>query len=236
MRSISILVAASLYLSSRFSFELFQFNRNIVVLPIATTCMMFVAGKLSSADSTFIMVVLSGIFGLAFYLMIAWLFARQLVNRFFDILTIQKAAPKLLIDALGTLLAVIVGLSVLAAYHPLLLVFDLFLILIILVILFLPLRRGQSTAIDESSAKYDVAAWLEEIARVPRAFRNGGSQEWIFEKSDERILGDKDFVDQLLPVVEEQMEHRNLLISIGYNLKMIAERMCSVMAFEPSEI
>ena len=109
----------------------------------------------------------------------------ELVNRFFDILTIQKAAPKLLIDALGTLLAVIVGLSVLAAYHPLLLVFDIFLIFIILLILFLPLRRGQSTAINESSAKYDVAAWLEEIARVPRVFRNGGSQEWIFEKSDE---------------------------------------------------
>ncbi|MCM8536287.1 MAG: ABC transporter ATP-binding protein/permease [Lentisphaeraceae bacterium] len=109
----------------------------------------------------------------------------ELVNRFFDILTIQKAAPKLLIDALGTILAIIVGLSVLAAYHPLLLIFDVFLIVVIAVILFLPLKRGQGTAISESSAKYEVAAWLEEIARVPRAFRTGETQQWIFDKSDE---------------------------------------------------
>ena len=46
-------------------------------------------------------------------------------------------------------------------------------------------------------------------------------------RSDERILGDGNFVDQVLSVAEEQMEQRNLLISQGYNLKMTAERVCS---------
>ena len=58
----------------------------------------------------------------------------------------------------------------------------------------------------------------------------------IFEKSDERILGDGDFVAHVLSVAEEQMEQRNLLISQGYDLKMISERVCSVMNLEPSEI
>jgi len=58
----------------------------------------------------------------------------------------------------------------------------------------------------------------------------------MFEKSDERILGDGDFVDQVLSLAKEQMEQRNLLISQGYDLKMIAERVCSVMNLEPSEI
>ncbi len=58
----------------------------------------------------------------------------------------------------------------------------------------------------------------------------------MFEKPDERILGDGDFVDQVLSVAEEQMEQRNLLISQGYDLKMIAERVFSVMNLEPSEI
>jgi len=49
----------------------------------------------------------------------------------------------------------------------------------------------------------------------------------MFEKSDERILGDGNFVDQVLSVAEEQMEQRNLLISQGYDLKMTAERVCS---------
>ena len=58
----------------------------------------------------------------------------------------------------------------------------------------------------------------------------------MFEKSNERILGDGNFVAQVLLVAEEQMEQRNLLISKDYNLKMIAERVCSVMELERSEI
>ena len=58
----------------------------------------------------------------------------------------------------------------------------------------------------------------------------------LFEKSDERILGDGKFVDQVLSSADEQMEQRDLLISQGYDLKRAAERVCSVMDLEPSEI
>ena len=61
-------------------------------------------------------------------------------------------------------------------------------------------------------------------------------QAKMFEKSDERILGDGDFVDQVLSAAEERMERKDLLISKGYDLKKIAERVCSVMELEPSEI
>jgi len=61
-------------------------------------------------------------------------------------------------------------------------------------------------------------------------------QAKMFEKSDERILGDGDFVDQVLSAAEERMERTNLLISKGYNLKMIAQRVCFLMGLEPSEI
>ncbi len=108
----------------------------------------------------------------------------ETVNRFFDVLTIQKAAAKLLIDALGVVLSIATGLTVLAFYHPLLLAFDAVLLVAITVIVFGPLRRGQRTAIAESSAKYKVAAWLEEIARCPYTFKAGGSEQWIFERSD----------------------------------------------------
>ena len=58
----------------------------------------------------------------------------------------------------------------------------------------------------------------------------------IFEKSDERILGDGDFVDQVLSVAQEQMEQKNLLISKGYTLDVIAERVCEEMNIDPPEI
>ncbi len=108
----------------------------------------------------------------------------ELVNRFFDVITVQKVTAKLLIDALSVVLAVLVGLTVLAFYHPLLLAFDILLLFIIAALVLAPLRRGQRTAIAESSAKYAVAGWLEEIARNPYAFKTGGAQQWIFERSD----------------------------------------------------
>jgi len=58
----------------------------------------------------------------------------------------------------------------------------------------------------------------------------------IFEKSDERILGDGNFVDQVLSVAQEQMEQKNLLISKGYTLDVIAERVCEEMNIDPPEI
>jgi putative transposase len=58
----------------------------------------------------------------------------------------------------------------------------------------------------------------------------------IFEKSDERILGDGNFVDEVLLMAKEQMERKTKLISKGYNLEMIADRVSSVMELEASEI
>jgi hypothetical protein len=37
----------------------------------------------------------------------------------------------------------------------------------------------------------------------------------IFEKSDERILGDGNFVEQVLSATNEQMDRKNILIAKG---------------------
>lgn len=108
----------------------------------------------------------------------------ELVNRIFDVVTIQKSVSKLLIDGLGLVLSVVVGLAVLAFYHPLLLAFDVVLLGAIAVLVLAPLRRGEKSAIQESNAKYGVAAWLEEIARSPQAFKVGGAEQWVFERTD----------------------------------------------------
>ena len=42
----------------------------------------------------------------------------------------------------------------------------------------------------------------------------------MFEKFDERILGDGDFVSRVLSAGEEQMGQRTLSISKGYNLEL----------------
>lgn len=108
----------------------------------------------------------------------------ELVNRFFDVVTIQKVTAKLLIDALAVVLSILVGLTVLAFYHPLLLAFDILLLAVIAVVVFAPLRRGERTAIAESSSKYAVQAWIEEIARNPFTFKHSGSQQWVQQRAD----------------------------------------------------
>ena len=74
-------------------------------------------------------------------------------------------------------LIALVGLVVLAFYHPALLAFDLVLITGAALVL-IPLGRGgTNTSIAESKAKYAVAGWLEEMALHPLSFKLSGGQE-----------------------------------------------------------
>ena len=110
--------------------------------------------------------------------------APELVNRFFDVVTVQKVAVKLLLDGITILLQTILGMAVLAFYHPFLLGFDLVLLLCIGFIVVVLGRGAIKTAIDESAQKYKVAAWLEELARHPTAFKLHGGAQFGLDRSD----------------------------------------------------
>lgn len=108
----------------------------------------------------------------------------ELVNRFFDVFTIQKAASSLLVDGLEIFLTAFVGMLVLGFYHPLLLAFDVVLLGFVFVILFAMGRGATKTAVYESMAKYEVASWLEEVARHPAAFKLAGGPALARERAD----------------------------------------------------
>lgn len=109
----------------------------------------------------------------------------ELVNRFFDLFTIQKAASSLLIGGLEILLTAMVGMLVLAFYHPLLLAFDVLLLVIVASILFGLGRGATASAVKESKAKYEVASWLEEVARHPEAFKLAGGPTLARDRADD---------------------------------------------------
>ena len=102
----------------------------------------------------------------------------ELVNRFFDVLTVQKTGSALLIDGLDIALQATIGLVVLGFYHPFLLVFDAFLIASIAFILFGLGRGALHSARKESEAKYRVAAALEEIAHAPVTHKLAGAADF----------------------------------------------------------
>jgi putative ABC transport system ATP-binding protein len=88
----------------------------------------------------------------------------ELVNRFFDVVNVEKSASVMLLDGLAATLQISVGLALLAVYHPVLLAFDAGLLLLA-ALGFLLGRGALRSALDESSAKYSIAAWLQEVAR-----------------------------------------------------------------------
>ena len=99
------------------------------------------------------------------------LYAPELVNRFFDIVTVQKAFSKFLLDGVAALLSMVTGLVVLAIYHPFFFLYDIVFLLFIPVLVFLLGRRGIATAVEESSMKYKTLEWIEEVARSHRSIK-----------------------------------------------------------------
>lgn len=109
---------------------------------------------------------------------------RELVNRFFDVVTAQKALAILLLDGISLVLTTLIGMTVLAFYHPWLLGFDMVLLVLIAFVIFVLGRGAVKTSIKESKAKYKVAAWLEDLVGCPTAFRYRGAAEFALDQAD----------------------------------------------------
>jgi putative ABC transport system ATP-binding protein len=105
-------------------------------------------------------------------------------HRYFEVFSIQKACASLLLGGTDAVLAALVGLLVLAFYHPLLLAFDVALMLAIGFIVFGLGRNGVRSAVVESTAKYRVASFLSDVERLPLAFRDEFGERFAHERLD----------------------------------------------------
>lgn len=111
----------------------------------------------------------------------------ELVNRFFDVLTVQKSSATLLLEGFALALQIALGLVLLAFYHWFLLAFALVMVLAIAGILFVLGRGAVVSSIEESVQKYRVAAWLEELADRPLLFRSRPAREMALARADEVV-------------------------------------------------
>ena len=93
----------------------------------------------------------------------------------------------LLLDGVGLILSAVIGMAVLAFYHPWLLGFDIVLMFLISFIVFGLGRGAVDSAIKESKHKYFMASWLEDVARCPTTFRTAGGTDLALERTD-RLL------------------------------------------------
>jgi ABC-type bacteriocin/lantibiotic exporter with double-glycine peptidase domain len=116
-------------------------------------------------------------------------YAPELINRFFDVMTVQKGLPKLLIDLSSAVIQIIFGLLLISLYHPFFILFGLLLISALAIIFYTTGPRGLRSSINESKYKYNVAHWLEELARALQSFKLGGTTDLPVRKTDYNVNG-----------------------------------------------
>ena len=108
----------------------------------------------------------------------------ELINRFFDVLTVQKGLYKLLFDFSVASLQIIFGLILLSLYHPFFIAFGFFLIFILIIFFRITSRRGLETSLQESQNKYEVVSWLEELGRNLSTFKMAGRTNLPMDQAD----------------------------------------------------
>ncbi|MFK7806274.1 MAG: peptidase domain-containing ABC transporter [Saprospiraceae bacterium] len=111
----------------------------------------------------------------------------ELINRFFDTITLQKGIPKILIDFSTAVLQIVFGLILLSMYHPFFVFFGLLLMLILVAIFWLTGKQGLKTSLKESKYKYQVAHWLEELGRAMRIFKLSGMSNLPIRRTDDLV-------------------------------------------------
>ncbi|MFY0653588.1 MAG: ATP-binding cassette domain-containing protein [Cyclobacteriaceae bacterium] len=108
----------------------------------------------------------------------------ELMNRFFDVLTIQKGLPKLLIDLSTGIIQILFGLMLLSFYHPFFVFFGMALVTILFLIFYLTGPKGLQSSIVESKYKYKAVYWLEEMARALYSFKLSGTTDLPLNRTD----------------------------------------------------
>ena len=88
---------------------------------------------------------------------------REMVNRFFETITIQKTIPKFLTKTFATILQGAVGLIVVSFYHPIFFLFSLAIVICLWLIWSRFYKQAVVGSLAKSQSKYDIVKCFEEI-------------------------------------------------------------------------
>lgn len=131
-------------------------------------------------------------------------YAPELMNRFFDVMSVQKGLSKILIDFSAASLQVIFGLVLLSIYHPFFIAFSLVLVASVWAIFRFTAKKGLNTSLEESKFKYEVAHWLEELARTSSTFKLSGKCDLHLKRTDSHVANYLEARDNHFKVLVQQ--------------------------------
>lgn len=109
---------------------------------------------------------------------------QDLFNRYFDVVTVQKAVPSLLIGGFTIILQSAVGFTVTAFYHPVFLAFNLVVIGTAFLIMLVWTRGAIRSGIALSHAKYAAASWLENVGASNGFYKSGRHVDYALDRSE----------------------------------------------------
>ncbi len=166
----------------------------------------------------------------------------ELMNRFFDVVNLQKGLPKLFIEITGSLIQIFFGLLLMSFYHPYFLIFAIVLVTAVILVLYITSPRGLSASIMASKYKYKIAYWLQEVARTVDSFKLAGTTNMPIQKMDDYVNGYlyyrksyfKVLLTQFINVVAFKTMVTGGLLILGTIL--VVDRQISLGQFVASEI
>ncbi len=113
---------------------------------------------------------------------------REKVNRFFEIVAIQKAVAMLVTDGLSIVIQTFIGLLLLSLYHPFFIPFNIFIAGVVIMVFRYYNSDAKITSIEESSAKFAVAGFLQEIATTESRLQNEFISLKLLNQADRLVM------------------------------------------------
>lgn len=111
----------------------------------------------------------------------------EIINRFFEVIPIQKTISILLIYLIELGIQAITSFILLAFYHPYLLILDGILVVCFIFALLYPYSKAMESALKESDYKHKLVAWLEEYLHCPTLIKFNENEFYVLKKVDENI-------------------------------------------------
>lgn len=124
-------------------------------------------------------------FPLLDYISVMYKIPRDMANRFFDMVSIQKSVQKILIDFSFTSIQIVLGFIILIFYHPVFLGLLLIISLILYIAFKLTFYQGLDLGLRYSKYKYDISFWIEEVSEDFIAYKLAGRTDHHFKTLDE---------------------------------------------------
>jgi putative ABC transport system ATP-binding protein len=113
----------------------------------------------------------------------------DLINRYFELMTIHKAIPGLFVSGFAILLQALVGLVLTSFYHPFFLLFNLLFIVLLWIIWIVFARSAVRTSIESCRQKYAMAHWLESVGSSDGFYKSGQHLDFAMQRT-ERLTSD----------------------------------------------